>query len=298
MAAAEGKVALPYVYEEDPSMDVDQIDEYQQQLVVLNKIEEVVGDEEEQEEEDNIYYETLPEDLGEVEDEEEDDDDGYGYDPYCWVYSVPRIDTHWEQYALPPKTRSSPRITLVLDLDETLVHCTTNDDSSRAFDVEFDVEFRGYMNRVKGLIRPNLQHFLEECSKMFEVVVFTASLSIYANVILDLLDPEKKYIKHRLFRDHCVNVNDVFVKDLRILGRDLNKVIIIDNALQAFAYQIENGIFIKSWYEDTQDTELLKHLDFLRKIKDCDDVRPALEKEYGLRNEMIKRAKSRNLIRG
>ena len=53
-------------------------------------------------------------------------------------------------------------------------------------------------------IRPYLGVFLQEMSKLFEIVVFTASFSDYANAILDHIDPGKEYISHRFYREHCI----------------------------------------------------------------------------------------------
>lgn len=52
-------------------------------------------------------------------------------------------------------------------------------------------------------VRPFCYEILEELHNLFEIVVFTASHSSYANTVIDYIDPENKYIKHRFFREHC-----------------------------------------------------------------------------------------------
>lgn len=82
--------------------------------------------------------------------------------------------------------------------------------------------------------RPFLHAFLERVSEMFEVVIFTASQSIYAKQLLDILDPDGRFISRRMYRESCLFSNGNYTKDLTVLGVDLAKVVIIDNLPQVY----------------------------------------------------------------
>jgi CTD small phosphatase-like protein 2 len=149
---------------------------------------------------------------------------------------------------LPERTDTTPEYTLVLDLDETLVHCSIS--PFEGFDEIRESIYISY--------RPYLINFLEKVSQLFEVVVFTASEQEYASMVLNRIDPENKYIHHRLYRDSWLPLNGNYIKDLSMLGRDIDKTMIIDNSVIAFSLNIDNGIPIQSYSGNKQDDELYK----------------------------------------
>ena len=93
-------------------------------------------------------------------------------------------------------------------------------------------------------IRPHLKEVLSSLSKIYEIIVFTAGQPHYADPILDYIDPERVFFQHRLYRKNCNLIDKgIFVKDLRILqNRQLKDIIIVDNSIISFAFQMENGI--------------------------------------------------------
>jgi CTD small phosphatase-like protein 2 len=148
------------------------------------------------------------------------------------------------------------KLTVVFDLDETLVHCF--EELSEPHEVEILVRFEDGGMMVAPLnIRPQVRELLTELSKNFELMVFTASHQRYADAVLDYLDPENKHIQHRLYRQHCQYLPEgYYVKDLRVLGRDLSKVVLVDNAAYSYSFQVDNGIPILPYYEGSTDFEL------------------------------------------
>ncbi|KAJ1537598.1 hypothetical protein HK405_014497 [Cladochytrium tenue] len=162
---------------------------------------------------------------------------------------------------------------LVLDLDETLVHSSFKPVAEADFVVPVEIE--GVMHNVYVLKRPGVDEFLERLGALFEVVVFTASLAIYADPVLDLLD-RSRVVKWRLFREACVHHKGNYVKDLGLLGRPLKDVIILDNSPASYIFHLSNAVPISSWFSDQNDSELVDLIPFLEELRLVDDVATVL----------------------
>ena len=188
------------------------------------------------------------------------------------IYSSENTSTSFVHINLPgpflPPINKKYEYTLVLDLDETIIHCIDQQE-------------------ITPLIRPGTKEFLSELNIYYEIVIFTASIKEYADTILNLIDENKKWISHRLYRPHTTVLKSTYLKDISKLGRDLSKTIIIDNACDNFQLQSDNGIFIKTWIDDKDDKTLYNLIPVLKEIviKKIKDVRKALRK---IRDTMIR----------
>jgi len=220
--------------------------------------------------------------CGDEQNNDDEDLDEEEFNPYLFIKSLPDyasvVPYPQSKICLPPKDPSDPPITLVLDLDETLVHCTVEPIADA--DMIFPVTFNGIEYKVHVRTRPYLIDFLEAVSKKFEVVVFTASQRVYANELLKRIDPDGKYIKHRIFREACLLVEGNYLKDLNVLNRNLATSVLVDNSPHAFGYQVDNGIPIESWFDNPGDSELLKLEQFLETLHGVNDVRSVVRSKF------------------
>ena len=142
---------------------------------------------------------------------------------------------------LPKKIESEKReYCLVLDLDETLVHYIEEEDKDNAY--------------VK--IRMGVGDFINALSEFCEIVIFTASIQYYANIVIDGLGCKDK-IDYKLYRQHTDFIDGTHIKDLSKLGRDLSKIIIIDNLEENYQLQPNNGLNIIDFEGDENDNELI-----------------------------------------
>jgi Dullard-like phosphatase family protein len=122
------------------------------------------------------------------------------------------------------------KVLIAFLISETLVHSAL--EPCNDADFTFPVNFNLQEHTVFVRCRPYLRDFMERVSSLFEIIIFTASQSIYAEQLLNVLDPKRRIFRHRVFRESCVFVEGNYLKDLSVLGRDLARVIIIDNSPQ------------------------------------------------------------------
>ena len=138
------------------------------------------------------------------------------------------------------------KYTLLISLDGTLIH--------------FKIDNKNKSNN-KGIIqlRPGLNEFLSDIKPYYEIIAFSNGDKKYTDLLINSLDKNKIFFENKLYREHCIIMNNDFVKDISKLGKDLSKIIIVDNLVQNFRLNLENGINIKSFNGEIND-KILKEL--------------------------------------
>ena len=162
------------------------------------------------------------------------------------------------------KTPNKKKYTLVLDLDETLINIEFKDNSS---------------NKCILHLRPGLFWFLSKVKPFYELITFTSASKEYAQPIINEIELKNKYFDYNFFREHSVISGNDFVKDISRIGRDMKKIIIVDNMEQNFRLNKQNGIKIKPFYGDKNDKilyELSKILVMIA-MQGYDDLTKALQ---------------------
>ena len=152
--------------------------------------------------------------------------------------------------AIPPflKTKSNKKYTLVIDLGGTLVNVK--------------------MDNKGGTIcylRPGIISFLTGIKPYYEIVSYTKLSREYSNLIIQQIEKNKKLFDYNLYREHCTLVGNKFVKDISRIGRDMKKIIMVDDIPENLERFFENGILILP-YEGEGDSEEDRVLFELKKL--------------------------------
>ena len=138
------------------------------------------------------------------------------------------------------KSSMKKEFCLVLDIDETISH-------------SMKLSCGYYF-----LLRPGAIDFLKELSNYYEIDIFTSSLKLYADFIIDKIDVCGNLISHRLYKNHVTYEDGRSIKNLNNIGRDINKIIFVDNLKSNAKYNLKNLCHISSWTSDIYDNQLIK----------------------------------------
>ncbi|KAK1054881.1 Nuclear envelope morphology protein 1 [Friedmanniomyces endolithicus] len=189
----------------------------------------------------------------------------------------------------------TPRKTLIIDLDETLIHSMAKGGRmSTGHMVEVRLGGNYSSSHSSGVAlgpgvpilyyvheRPGCHEFLRKMAKWYNLIVFTASVQEYADPVVDWLERERKYFSGRYYRQHCTFRNGAYIKDLAQVEPDLSKVMILDNSPMSYIFHEDNAIPIEGWISDPTDHELLHLVPLLEGLQYVTDVRALLALRQG-----------------
>ena len=174
---------------------------------------------------------------------------------------------------------------LIFDMDETLVAAKFKGNIPEGFVTTFSFPFKD--TEISVRLRPYTLDSLQKLSALYELVVFTAGEQDYADHILDYIDPKRTIFKKRLYRQHCIPIDGFYVKDLEIildwLPDHRDSVIIVDNSILSFAFDLDNGVPINSFMgNEEDDNEMLFLYAFLEDCAKSNDVRVNIRDSFKL----------------
>ena len=127
-----------------------------------------------------------------------------------------------------------------------------------------------------------MHEFLAKAAERYELVLFSPSHQYYVDAVLDIIDPDRQLFKHIVPRKHCVKIDDMYIKPLKALGRDIRRTVIVDNSSFCFCKELGNGIPIVPFFDNKNDLELLMLLGYLEQLESVSDVREFNKKHFKL----------------
>ncbi|KAI9747993.1 MAG: Nuclear envelope morphology protein 1 [Lichina confinis] len=184
-----------------------------------------------------------------------------------------------------------PSKTLILDLDETLIHSLAKGgrmSTGHMVEVKLCTAMLGggggapqhpilyYVHK-----RPHCDEFLRKVCRWYKLVVFTASVQEYADPVIDWLEQDRKYFMGRYYRQHCTFRGGNYIKDLSSVEPDLSQVMIVDNSPASYLFHPDNAIPIEGWISDPTDNHLLHLIPMLESLQYLTDVRAVLGLRMG-----------------
>ncbi|KAK8186451.1 NLI interacting factor-like phosphatase-domain-containing protein [Phyllosticta citribraziliensis] len=213
--------------------------------------------------------------------------------PRAPVPPRPLVPRRQPSYAANAPSQYGPhQKTLILDLDETLIHSMAKGGrytTGHMVEVKLNQPI-GAAGQIVGPQvpilyyvhkRPHCDDFLRKVSKWYNLVIFTASVQEYADPVIDWLELERKYFAGRFYRQHCTFRNGAYIKDLAQVEPDLSKVMIVDNSPMSYIFHEDNAIPIEGWISDPTDNDLLHLVPLLEGLQHVTDLRALLALRLG-----------------
>ncbi|WP_299107282.1 HAD family hydrolase [uncultured Tenacibaculum sp.] len=180
--------------------------------------------------------------------------------------------------------KEKEKILLILDLDETLIHATET-----KLEINYDFQYAQYYIYK----RPNLIEFLIEMNQYFELAVWSSADDKYVNDIVKLIKPPEIKFEFVWARSRCTPrrnyeldryVHEKRLKKIKKQGFRLEKSLIVDDSPEKTRDNFGNAIYIMPFKGNQSDNELNLLSEFLKTIKDSENVR-RIEKR-GWRNRI------------
>ncbi|WEW55704.1 Nuclear envelope morphology protein 1 [Emydomyces testavorans] len=218
--------------------------------------------------------------------------------PHAPAPPRPLIPLRQPSYAPGSSSTKPPQKTLILDLDETLIHSLAKGgrmSSGHMVEVRLSTPMTtaampggpattlGPQHPILYYVhkRPHCDVFLRKVCKWYKLVIFTASVQEYADPVIDWLEQERKFFHGRYYRQHCTFRNGAYIKDLSSVEPDLSKVMILDNSPMSYIFHEDNAIPIEGWISDPTDNDLLHLIPMLEAMQYVTDVRALLALRRG-----------------
>ncbi|XP_072262893.1 CTD small phosphatase-like protein 2-B [Pyxicephalus adspersus] len=217
---------------------------------------------------DHLYFSNMP---------KSDSGDNFNLHSFKCNAQTASRNLHLRKKDIPFKTRSAPEYTLIIDL-EVMVQSSLIplNDAEHTFQTPFqDTYYKVYLK-----VRPHVKNFLQKIGKLYEIFVYTTARKEYGEPIMEILDPQKTLIRHRLYQDHCMCVSGFYVKDLNVLWRDLAKTVALETVAYTLPYHLTNRFPVQQWTGNQKDEELLSLLPSLEQLTHVDDVRLVIARQF------------------
>ena len=172
-------------------------------------------------------------------------------------------------------------ILLVLDLDETLVHV-------RRRPLAHAPDFEAFSLPV--YVRPFAREFLQACSAEFRLAVWTSSSRDYAEMVVgrlfDGIALEFVWAHERCTARFDPETHEVYwvknLKKVKSRGFDLRRTLMLDDTPRKLERSYGNHIRVAPFEGDPRDDELPALLEYLRRFRGLEDVRPPEKRGWRL----------------